>query len=399
MSEAPQIDARLSLVLAGARVHGAGDVAGILSVVAEEARALFDGALGAARIDDRESPVLALAGPHDPGAREATLARLAALTPRGAPAREAHAEIERDAARSALLATAGGEPPSTFLLSAPFGPPEARGEVYVARATAFDERDATLLARLADMATLAVANATRTRASRELVLARDALMAIVCRELRGPVDAVVTGAGAVDAHLAADAPDAVRERNFVKRIHTGTARMHRLIDDLLGVFDVEAGALVVRAEDVSPRDAIAQAIGDSAAAAGAKGCLVEGDAIDDGVTVRADGALLRRLLTLLVTNAVKFTPSGKRIVLSLTSDERTATIVVRDEGAGIAAAHLPRVFDRFWKSPDSPRDGAGLGLFIARGIAEANGGRIAIESDLGVGTTVRVTLPRSRSVG
>ena len=116
--------------------------------------------------------------------------------------------------------------------------------------------------------------------------------------------------------------------------------------------------------------------------------------------VYADPERVTQLLSNLVGNALKFTPAGGRVEVSVQPYGEGALVSVVDTGEGIAADHLPHVFDRFYQvsgSRSGARHGAGLGLPIARGIVEAHGGTIWIESAQGRGTTVRFTLPGAQS--
>lgn len=120
---------------------------------------------------------------------------------------------------------------------------------------------------------------------------------------------------------------------------------------------------------------------------------------DELVVVEADQRRIGQLVMNLVTNAIKYTPAGGRIWMSLTGTATAATISVRDTGVGIAPGDVARVFDRFWRadvarSRTGERPGFGLGLAIAKWIAEAHGGSIAVTSRPGRGSTFTVTLPR-----
>jgi len=117
--------------------------------------------------------------------------------------------------------------------------------------------------------------------------------------------------------------------------------------------------------------------------------------------VHADPERVTQLLSNLVGNALKFTPAGGRVDVHVEPQPEGGGVVVSvaDTGAGIPADQLPHVFDRFYQVSSGRkggRHGAGLGLTIARGIVEAHGGTISIESAPGRGTTVRFTLPRAR---
>jgi len=107
----------------------------------------------------------------------------------------------------------------------------------------------------------------------------------------------------------------------------------------------------------------------------------------------ADPERFQQALSNLVGNAIKFSAEKTQIVVDTRRHSNAVIISVRDNGRGITAEHLPRVFDRYWQSSRTDRQGAGLGLAIAKGIVEAHGGRIWIESAPGKGTTASFTLP------
>jgi signal transduction histidine kinase len=94
-----------------------------------------------------------------------------------------------------------------------------------------------------------------------------------------------------------------------------------------------------------------------------------------------------------VGNAIKFTPQRRHIVMSARRQGHAVVVSVVDEGPGISSEHLPRLFDRFWQGQHASQRGSGLGLSIAKGIIEAHGGRIWVESELGKGATFSFTLP------
>ena len=114
-----------------------------------------------------------------------------------------------------------------------------------------------------------------------------------------------------------------------------------------------------------------------------------------------DATLLRQLVMILLDNAVKFTPCGGHVRVRVGGEGGHATLVVADDGIGVAAEQLPHVFERFWRGDpargradgDAGADGAGLGLAIARWIAESIGGEITVQSEPGKGSTFTLLLP------
>jgi signal transduction histidine kinase len=97
----------------------------------------------------------------------------------------------------------------------------------------------------------------------------------------------------------------------------------------------------------------------------------------------------------LIGNAIKFTEAGGQITVGATSQDRDVVFWVADTGSGIASEDLPRVFDRFWQATRTGRQGAGLGLPISKGIVDAHGGRVWVESILGLGTTFSFAIPKA----
>ena len=109
--------------------------------------------------------------------------------------------------------------------------------------------------------------------------------------------------------------------------------------------------------------------------------------------VDIDPDRIAQVLTNLVGNAVKITPPGGQVKMRALRQAGGILVIVQDTGAGIAAEDLPYVFDRFWQSKRTDRSGAGLGLAIAHGIVSAHGGTLSLESEVGRGTSARLTLP------
>jgi signal transduction histidine kinase len=112
-----------------------------------------------------------------------------------------------------------------------------------------------------------------------------------------------------------------------------------------------------------------------------------------GLAVEADHERVLQVFSNLVGNALKFTPRGGCVTLAAEPQGAMVRFAVLDTGPGIAPEHLPRIFDRFWKKDTSGTKGTGLGLFIAKGIVDAHGGCIWVESSIGQGTAFYFTLP------
>jgi len=168
-------------------------------------------------------------------------------------------------------------------------------------------------------------------------------------------------------------------------------RMSRLVDDLLALARVDAG-ISMPDTDVALTPLVRDVA--NAARPAAEGRTVSINVGSDDVRVRGSEPLIRRLLENLTDNAVKYTGPAGKILISLASDGHNAVLTVADDGIGMAPEELAHVFDRFWRSDSSrERPGSGLGLSIAKTVAEAHGGSIEATSRPGAGTTFTVRLP------
>jgi PAS domain S-box-containing protein len=233
----------------------------------------------------------------------------------------------------------------------------------------------------------------------QAIRARDDMMGIVSHDLRNPASAVKMLAGSIlaESRERADIPPDVAER--VEIMQQAAVQIDSLIQDLLDVTRLEAGRLTVSPHDVDPVPLLEAALYALRTLAESSGVELEASYEEDLPMVHADPERVTQLLSNLVGNALKFTPAGGRVEVRVQPYNEGALVSVIDNGEGIPADQLPHVFDRFFQvmSPRvGARHGAGLGLPIARGIVEAHGGTIWIESAPGRGTTVRFTLPGAR---
>jgi PAS domain S-box-containing protein len=229
----------------------------------------------------------------------------------------------------------------------------------------------------------------------QAVKARDDMMGIVSHDLRNPANAVKMLARSILEGAPGEASAGVLER--VAIIRQAADQIDTLIQDLLDITRLEAGRLLV---DAMPEDAwgiVAKSVDALRPLAEAAGVTIAATPTAAPLTVMADADRVTQLLSNLIGNAIKFTPTGGTVTLAVAAKPSEIEFEVADSGEGIPPDQLPHVFDRFHQASPGrrgSRTGAGLGLPIARGIVEAHGGRIWIESDPGVGTIVRFTLPR-----
>jgi signal transduction histidine kinase len=213
---------------------------------------------------------------------------------------------------------------------------------------------------------------------------RKQLLADVTHELRTPLTVMQ---GNVEALL-----DGVRplDREHVATLLEETKVLARLIDDLRTLSLAESGALALHREPVDVA-AIARDVVRSFSDQAQRSGIVLGSSAEGLAVIDADPVRVREILTNLVSNALRYTPAGGGVGIDTRRAGSHVEVTVRDTGTGIAPEAVAGIFDRFSKSTDSP--GAGLGLAIAKGLVEAHGGMIRVQSAPGQGTRIAFTLP------
>lgn len=232
------------------------------------------------------------------------------------------------------------------------------------------------------------ARATAERA----VQARDEVLRVVAHDLGNSLSAVQVTARVLLRTLSEEGSEG-KARRGVATIRTLAEQMQRLRQDLLDVALLDAGHLVVTKRDVSPGALVDDAVERYRALAEERSVSLEGRVPEDLPPVSADAERLQQVLTNLITNAIKFTPPDGRITVGAEPAGEVVRFLVRDTGPGIAEEDLPHIFDRFWTRKAGNPHGAGLGLAIAKGLVDAHGGTMAVESARGAGTTFSFTLP------
>ncbi|HKW12365.1 MAG TPA: ATP-binding protein [Gemmatimonadaceae bacterium] len=251
--------------------------------------------------------------------------------------------------------------------------------------------DARALAeKFAAHASLALENARLYREARRATEGRDQVLGVVSHDLRNPISAIAMCASALRDEWGKDAAE---RESLLTTIVQSTEWMNRLIQDLLDVASIEAGRLSLERHRESVASLVAQALRMFELEAERRNIRVTTNAA--GLPpVNVDASRIVQVLGNLVRNALKFTPDGGQITVVGEAQAGNVVFSVTDTGPGIPLADQPRVFDRYWQSRRTAnKRGTGLGLSIARGIVEAHGGRMWLESTPGAGASFSFSVP------
>ncbi|KFA89313.1 ATP-binding protein [Archangium violaceum] len=309
------------------------------------------------------------------------------------------------AVTDSLLRAAASEPEHPALLSRLQArsymiiPLKARGHTlgavtFVSSASGrrYGPNDLALAEDLCVRASLAIDNARLFGESRRATRAREDLLAVVSHDLKNPLG-VVQLASALLLRGAQGKPGSEPVLKQAGRIQAAADRMGRLISDLLDWGRIEAGGLPLEPSEQHVSSLVTEALESVRPLAEVRGLKVTADLPDDDMRVRCDRTRVLQVMGNLLGNALKFTPDGGVLTAGARVHRGEVRLWVRDTGTGIRPEALPHVFERYWQAKDAESRGTGLGLYIAKGIVEAHGGRIWAESQWGKGSTFTFTLP------
>jgi signal transduction histidine kinase len=260
----------------------------------------------------------------------------------------------------------------------------------------FTKTDLPLLEDVAQRTALGADNARLYQQALQASRARDDTLAAISHDLRNGLNTVLTAVGLLLRSLPPD-NEGRRDRRHVEAIRRSAERMNRLIGDLLDVASIESGRLFVEPQNHLVRPIIEEAVLACRPQAGEKTLRVEEQIPPDDFAAVCDRERVVQVLGNLIGNAIKFTPEGGSVRVSAEPVGDEVLFTVRDSGVGVSAKQLPHVFDRFWQASPKARLGSGLGLTIAKGVVEALGGRIWVESRPAEGTAFFFTLPLASS--
>lgn len=217
------------------------------------------------------------------------------------------------------------------------------------------------------------------------------LLATTSHDLKGPLGAILTS---VDLLEDFQTTNPERATDLITRIGSCARNCVTLIDELLSARRIQDGVLVVRPHPYKVSEALEDVVLDYLPVAKSKPIELFARPLEEHIFVYADKMSLHRVLSNLVSNAIKFTPAGGRVELSAAKVPGATQISVSDNGCGIEAETRPKLFQRYSRLDKHQNvEGTGLGLFVAKNIMDAHDGRIEVRSEVGVGTTFVVTFP------
>ena len=243
---------------------------------------------------------------------------------------------------------------------------------------------------------LAAENARLYGEAQVAVRVREQILAIVSHDLRNPVGTILM---ATNLLAQPEQPGEVREElsRSVGRIRRAAQRMLRLIDDLLDFASIEAGSLAIKHAAHDPGSIIQETLASFEGLATQKRLQLTGSVEAPLPNLYGDRDRVLQVLSNLVGNATKVTAEGGHIALRVEARGHDLLFAVSDDGPGISEENVKFLFERYWRGVDATYKGTGLGLAIARGIVEAHGGQIWVESELGHGATFLFTIPAANA--
>lgn len=235
----------------------------------------------------------------------------------------------------------------------------------------------------------------RTRADEGLAT-RDQVMGMVSHDLRTLLGGIALQAALLKRNAAEDEAGR-RTVQAVEKIQRFTARMNRLIGDLVDVASIEEGRIRIAPALQDATAVVRESVEAFQPLVSAHGLSLDVELSGDRLMAKFDHERILQVLANLLSNALKFTPAGGRIALRVAPVGPDLRFSVADTGSGIPSHQLDAVFERFWQARGEDRRGLGLGLYISKGIVEAHGGRLWAESQPGKGSTFSFTLPGAPS--
>lgn len=302
---------------------------------------------------------------------------------------------ERDRARLQYPAAAEAENIRSMLFVPLRGKGQALGVVraYSSREEAFGPDDVRFLEAIAAQGAIAIENAMSYQAMCRMDEQKSKFTRTVTHELRAPVTGAQTLVSLIIDGYAG--PLEAKQAGFLLRLRRRLETLQMLIDDLLSLAAGRTGLTAEEVTEVGVGEVVAKVVAQVEPQAEGKRQTLELERETEPLAVEATVQGLGRVFSNLIGNAVKYTPDGGRVTVSVRRADHQAVVRVADSGIGIPAQSLPRLFTEFFRAPNAMtvETGTGLGLVIVKELVERFRGRVVVESQEGVGSTFTVFLP------
>jgi len=227
--------------------------------------------------------------------------------------------------------------------------------------------------------------------------AKSQFLANMSHELRTPLNAIIGFSEVLQGTPGVDIASEQQEE-YAGIIHGSGTHLLSVVNDLLEMAKIEGGSMTVHREDMSLSEEVLEVVALMSGEAEKAGIRVKAPVIKQNVQLVADKRAIKQILINLLSNAIKFSNQGGQIVIEAKDDDANLTISVRDQGIGIAKDVLPQLGKPFVQAQtdyNRTHEGSGLGLSIVKGLTELHGGSMYIESILGEGTKVSISLPKA----
>ena len=277
--------------------------------------------------------------------------------------------------------------------------------VETAGSKTFDPQDLHVLDLFGEYAAIALTNARVVAKERDTIAKLEELdqlksdfVATVSHELRTPLTSIIGSARTLTR--TGDRLSAEDRQEFLTAIDRQGIRLQRLIEDILTSSTMDSGTFKLRREEIDLKKLTRDLIEDMVTSPFAGERKVELVATERPTRVWGDPRGIQQILGNLIENACKYSDTHSPVYVQIHTSPTEATISITDEGDGIPPADIPYIFDRFHRADSSSTSkvgGSGIGLSIVKGLVDASGGRITVESELGKGTTFTVRLPQRSS--
>lgn len=263
------------------------------------------------------------------------------------------------------------------------------------KSRSYTEVEVPMAEEFTRLSALSIRNAILYREEKEASKMREDVLAVVSHDLKNPLSFIHLAAQMIQR---SEKPDKDKVKEFGTKISNAAGQMQVLINDLLDFAKLKSGTLSVEKRAVRIEEVISMVIDQLRLQAENKKQNLTVNLYPDLPEIDADPYRMAQVLTNLLDNAIKFTPEGGEVMLWATKGEEGILVTVSDNGPGIEAEQLPKIFERFWQAKRTKHMGSGLGLAIVKGLVEAHYGKVWVESKLGKGTSFSFSVPLAKTV-